>query len=248
MKFYDFGVSSSLSVGGDTPETMIELAIELGLSGVAFTDFENISSKSFKKMRQTYQNRCVLLTRATLTPKSLNDMKKSVKDLRNNVDIIAVRSKSDDKNVYINAITDKRVDIISLSDLNEFESLNYSHFKMAKENATIIEITIRNLILYEGVQRSKLMRTMSKSCIQLIRSKAPFIISSGAKSKWELRAPSELVALTGLINIPKTEALNAISLNPGKLLQKIEMIRDPNYIMSGVKVVSLENEEKNDDY
>jgi RNase P/RNase MRP subunit p30 len=248
MKFYDFGVSSSLSVGKDTPETMIELAIELGLSGIGFADFERNSSKLFKKVRQEYQSRCVLLTRATLIPKTLEDMKRSVKDLRNNVDIIAVRSKSDDKNVYVNAILDKRIDMISLSDLIEFECLNYSHFKMAKENAKIIEITTRNLILYEGVQRSKLMRAMNKSCLQLVRSKAPFIISSGAQSKWELRGPSELGALAELVNIPKKVALDAISTHPGNLLQKIEMIRDPNYIMSGIKVISLKKEGNSDEY
>jgi hypothetical protein len=54
--------------------------------------------------------------------------------------------------------------------------------------------------------------------------------------------------LAELVNIPKKVALDAISTHPGNLLQKIEMIRDPNYIMSGIKVISLKKEGNSDEY
>ncbi|MFX1295545.1 MAG: RNase P subunit p30 family protein [Promethearchaeota archaeon] len=245
MKFYDLGIYSDLSSGKDKPEKMCEIAIELGFSGIGFADFNKLTPKTIKKIQKDYQNKCTIFTRATLIPKSSNELKKMVKNLRNQVDIIAVRNSNEEKNIYINAILDKRVDIISFVDIKEFESLEYGHFKMAKKNLTLIEIVTRNLIMMGGVRRSKLMRQMIKNCAQIIRSKAPFIISSGAQSKWELRAPRELIALAGLVKIPEKDALNAISNYPEKLIQKIKMIRDPNYIMAGVRVVPSEEEGKN---
>ncbi|NVM27372.1 MAG: hypothetical protein HWN65_00910 [Candidatus Helarchaeota archaeon] len=244
MKFYDLGVSSSLSTGEDAIETMLDLAIELGYSGMGFADFEENAPKIIKQLRKQYQDKCGIYTRATIVPRSVNNMKEKVKKLRNRVDFIAVKSGSDEKNIYINAILDKRVDIISLSDPKEFGSLDYSHFKMARENVTVIEISTQNLIR-EGIQKSRLMRIMSKCCVQLVRSKAPFILTSGAKSKWELRAPGELAALARLVKIPEKNAFAAMSLHPEKLVRKAEMIKDPNYIMAGVRVVSLEEGEQN---
>lgn len=248
MKFYDLCIYSSLSSGEDKPEIMLDTAIELGLSGIGFADFNKIPLKTIKKIRKEYQDKFEVLTRATLIPKSVNEMKKWVRELRNQVDIIAVRSGFEGKNIYVNAILDKRVDIILLSDIREFESLDYAHYKMARENSTLIEIITRNLIIKLGIQRSKLMRQMIKSCKQIVQSKANFVISSGAQSKWELRGPRELVSLAGLMKIPEKYAVNAISIYPEKLIQKIRMIRDPNYIMAGVRVISSEKDEEYNEY
>ncbi|TFG06017.1 MAG: hypothetical protein EU536_00305 [Promethearchaeota archaeon] len=239
MKFYDLGINSSLGNGIDRPEIMIELALRLGFVGVAFADFENVSPKEIKILKKQYQERCQIFTRATIIPKSVNDLKEKVKSLRNNVDIIAVRSKSEDKNVYINAILDKRVDLISLGEDREFNALEYSHFKMARENAKVVELSIRSL-LEEGKQKSRLMRLMNKSCLQLLRAKTPFILSSGGQSRWDLRAPGELIALAGLVKIPEKRALRALSEYPEQLIKKVLMIRDPNYIMAGVHIVKPE--------
>lgn len=245
MKFYDLGIKSSLSGGQNEPEVMLDLVIELGYSGIAFADFGNVPSKLIKQIKREYQDKCIIFSRATIIPKSPDDMKRKLKELQNIVDIIAVRSASEEKNIYVNAILDKRVDIISLSELLEFQCLDYSHFKMAKENGTLIEISTRDLILKDRFQRSKLMRLMYKNCEQIVRANAPFIITSGAESKWELRAPRELIALAGLVKIPEKQATNALSSYPEILIRKIQMRRDPNYIMAGVRVVSPEEGENN---
>ncbi len=242
MKFYDLGINSTLSIGADEPEVMLKTAYELGFAGVAFADFKNILPKEIKQLRKEYQGRCEIYTRVTIVPKSVNHMKQMIKNTRNHVDFIAVKSDRNEKNIYINAILDKRVDIISLSEVEELRSLEYSHFKMAKENLTVVEIVTRNLIKEEA-QKSRFLRIMSKACVQLIRAKAPFIISSGAQQKWELRAPGELIALAGLVKIPEKHVISAISSNPRLLIQKHEMIRDPNHVMAGVRVVSLGEEE-----
>jgi len=243
LKFYDLGINTSLGNGADSPEIMMEMALRLGFAGVAFADFETASPKEVKYLKKEYQNKCQIFTRATIIPRSVNDLKEKVKLLRNVIDIIAVRSNSEDKNVYINAILDKRVDLISLSKEREFNALEYSHFKMARENAKIVEISIQSL-LEEGKQKSRLMRLMNKACLQLIRAKTPFILSSSAHSKWELRAPEELIALAGLVKIPEKRALRALSEDPEHLIQKLLMIRDPNCIMAGVRIVQPEEEEK----
>ncbi len=242
MKFYDLNVYSSLSKGEDEPKVLLDMAIELGFAGIGFADFDFTSPKAIKKLRKDYQNKCEIITRATLIPASVTELKNLVKDFRNQVDIIAVKSANDDKTIYVNAILDKRVDMISLEDIKDFEILDYSHFKMARENKTLIEIVTRNLVINSGINRSKLMRQMIKGCYQLIRSKAPFILASGAHSKWELRAPRELQALADLVQIPPDAAINALSVYPEMLLAKIQNMRDPNYIMPGVRVVPLEKE------
>jgi ribonuclease P/MRP protein subunit RPP1 len=243
MKFYDLGIKSSLSRGEHQPEVMLDSAIELGYSGVALADFDNGTPDVIKQLQKEYSPKCNIFTRATIIPKSADAMKMRLKKLQNAVDIIAVRSGSDEKNIYVNAILDKRVDIISLSELSEFNCLDYSHFKMAKENGVLIEISTRDLILKERFQRSKLIRLMYKACEQIVRANAPFIITSGAESKWELRAPKELIALAGLVKIPEKQAICALSTYPEMLIQKIKMMQDPNCIMAGVRIVPSDEEE-----
>ncbi|MHA1130389.1 MAG: RNase P subunit p30 family protein [Candidatus Helarchaeota archaeon] len=241
--FYDLNLSSTLSSGRSEPEEILDTAVELGFSGVALADFENFSPKIAKKFRNRYQKRLRIFTRATIEPRTTAEMKYWVQKLRNQVDILAVKNGSDEKKVYINAILDKRVDIISLIDQSDYK-LEYAHFKMAKKNATLIEVVGRNLIIQGGIQRSKLMRQMIKSIGQILRAEAPFIISSGARSKWEMRGPFDLVALTNLVKIPEVEAIKGVSSYPEKLIEKIKMIRDPNYIMAGIRIVTTEGEGK----
>jgi ribonuclease P/MRP protein subunit RPP1 len=242
MKFYDLGIKSSLSRGQDQPEVMLDWAIGLGYAGVALADFGESTPKNIKQVRKEYSLKCNLFTRATIVPKSADAMKNRLKELQNTVDIIAVRSGSAEKNIYVNALLDKRVDVISLSEMSEFSCLDYSHFKMAKENGVLIEISTRDLILKERFQRSKAIRLMYKTCEQIVRANAPFIITSGAESKWELRAPKELIALAGLIKIPEKQAICALSSYPEMLIQKIKMMHDPNSIMAGVRIVPSEEE------
>lgn len=242
MKFYDLGIRTSLSRGQQQPEVMLDWAIDLGYSGVALADFENGAPEVIKQVQKEYSPKCNIFTRATIIPKSADAMKNRLKKLQNVVDIIAVRSGSEEKNIYINALLDKRVDIISLSELSEFNCLDYSHFKMAKENGILIEISTRELLLRERFQRSKLIRLMYRTCEQIVRANAPFLITSGAESKWELRAPKELIALAGLVKIPEKQATCALSSYPEMLIQKIKMARDPNCIMAGVRVVPSEED------
>jgi len=222
---------------------MLEMAIKLGFSGIAFADFDKVSPKSIKNLRKKYRGKCKIFIKATIIPENTSLMKERIKKLRNIVDFIAIRTKTKEKNIYLNAIIDKRVDMITLSDLNEFAALGFAHFRMARENSTYIEVSIRNL-LDDSIQKSKAMRIMNKACYQLIRAKTPFIISSGARSKWELRAPSELIALSGLIGIPEQLAQRALSEYPGKLITRLEMIRDPSYVMAGVRVIAMEKEKE----
>jgi ribonuclease P/MRP protein subunit RPP1 len=243
-KFYDLGISSALSSGDAEPEEMINIAIDLGFSGVALADFNDLTPKVIKKIRKSYEDDLEIYTRATIEPKTTAELKRLVKKLRNQVDILAVKSGINEKNIYVNAILDKRVDVISLVDMPDF-NLDYAHFKMAKKNGTMIELVTRNLIIQGGVRRSKLMRQMIKCCGQLSRAKAPFLISSGAQSKWELRGPRDLIALVSLIGIPEQMGLEGISIHPEKLIEKIQMIRDPSVIMAGVRIVT---DEEGDNY
>ncbi len=243
-KFYDLGIYSALSSGDVAPEEMVNIAIDLGFSGIALADFNDLTPKVIKKIRKAYEDQLEIYTRATIEPKSTAEMKQLVKKLRNQVDILAVKSGINEKNIYVNAILDKRVDIISLIDMPDF-NLDYAHFKMAKKNGTMIELVTRNLLIQGGVRRSKLMRQMIKCCGQLIRARAPFLISSGAQSKWELRGPRDLVALVSLIDIPEQIGIEGISSHPEKLIEKIQMIKDPSVIMAGVRIIT---EEEGDDY
>ena len=63
----------------------------------------------------------------------------------------------------------------------------------------------------------------------------PLVLTSGARDKWGLRAPGELMAFGKCLGMTELEARDAVS--PAALLKKVSDRKNPNVILKGLEVL-----------
>ncbi|MDO8056969.1 MAG: RNase P subunit p30 family protein, partial [Candidatus Hermodarchaeota archaeon] len=83
-----------------------------------------------------------------------------------------------------------------------------------------VELCLHGLLTLKGPRRSRLMRAMGYAMECLLRAKTPLILTTGAQTPWQLRAPRDLAALAYLANLPEMQALKAIQEDPVKLVTR----------------------------
>jgi len=100
--------------------------------------------------------------------------------------------------------------------------LNHVLVRYAAENGVAIDFNL-NAIIQSCRRRSERVRILSKmqENLKLVRKyKAPMILTSNARSIYDLRAPREMIALASLFGMRKEEAVHALSDIPTGVLEK----------------------------
>ncbi|MFX1474299.1 MAG: RNase P subunit p30 family protein, partial [Promethearchaeota archaeon] len=185
---------------------------ELGYSGLAFeapTQFpENLCEK--------YS----VFQRLTLSLPNASRLKYHAKRNRNKTDLLVVQGRT--KPISLAAAVATDVDMVMLSDINDFGGVDSLVARTLSNQEKPVEICLRELTRSFGPNRSRLMRTMATAVEHLVRAKCIIIITSGATTPLELRGPRDLIALAFLANIPEEVAKNSMYKNSGVLAEMLQ--------------------------
>jgi len=112
------------------------------------------------------------------------------------------------------------------------------------EKGIAIEFCFANVLNSFGRRRAQIMARMMQN-VKLCRlAGCSMVISSGARDKWAARAPRDLMAFGVLIGMTLTEAREAISGNPSRILERSRARNDPNVILKGLEVKKWGSEKK----
>ena len=215
--YTDLHLNSNLSIGVDSPIDMIQMAFKLGYSYVCFADFNNFPFKKIQEFKKNITTEVKVLTRIDIIGENVRAIKQRLQNIRPYIDIIGL--KCEKKAIFNWALQDSRIDLLTFFNYSNFYLLTYEAAKLATRNLKAIEIFVRPLILNTGLNRSKLIRLLRKSVHNIVRAKTPFVITSGAQSIYEMRAPRELITLMGLADLPKELCKKAVSTYPIKIIQ-----------------------------
>ena len=162
-----------------------------------------------------------LYSRINLNSNNINELKKLISKNVNKYDIISIRS--NDKSTFNWAIQDSRVDLLTFKDESNYSIFTYEAAKLCKKNEKPVELVISPFLYYTGQRRSKFMRYFSKLIRILEKSKAPFIISSNAHSKWDLRAPKDMVRILNLVNFPYSKSIHGVTTYPAAIIKNMKL-------------------------
>jgi len=122
----------------------------------------------------------------------LKDSKKAVKF--RGMYVVAVSSQ--DPAVARKAMENSRVDIIFCKEAN------HVMIKIARKNNVAIGFDFSELLHTFGRNRVEIL-SQYEALAKLVRKyKVPFVLTSGARSRWDLRSPSDLEAFGRLIGLP----------------------------------------------
>jgi len=107
---------------------------------------------------------------------------------------------------------------------------------MAERNIAA-EFNINNLLHTNGALRSQILGRMRQNVKIARKSGVNIILTSGAKSLWDMRAPRQVIALGRTMGMTEKEAKDAVVKNPALLMKKSQDRKNDDIITEGVQVI-----------
>ena len=229
-KFYDLNVHSQPDFA-DSPNRMVLEAKKLGYSGICLSSINPGNVILSPDITTHLTKNFDVYTGIEIKEDNVSKMKKNAGKLREKADIIIIFGGSEEVNRA--ALEEGRVDILSHS-ASRGSPLNHILAKAASYNGVALDFNPDAIIMQRGGSRIKILSALRKN-VQLARKyDVSMIITSNAKSHYDLRGPREMMALGMIMGMTQNEALQALSSVPQAVIKRN---LDHNRIMDGVEVL-----------
>lgn len=161
------------------------------------------SSEHFKDVR--------LLKRITIVSSNELEVKRNLRGIKLKYDIVAVKPLS--YQVARLAARDGRIDLV-VADKESLRFIDLSEIRLLEKSRGAIEIPLNHLLVLNEILLSRLIRRLRL----IIKYDAPLILSSGAKSPYELWHPLHVVGLMTIFGLPESKAWEALTTIPKNLV------------------------------
>lgn len=175
---------------------------------------------------------CRVLRGVEVAANNANDLRRLVEKYRKKVEVLAVHG--GDETINRAACEDGRVDILTHpQEGGKTSGVNHIIARLAADKNVAIEFSLFPLIHNRGGTR---VRTLSyyRANFALVRKYgAPYVITSGALSHYDLRDARSMVALARLFGLNEAEALRGLSYWPEQILRRTSA----SYVMEGVEIL-----------
>jgi len=211
--FYDFNIHPSGS-------SLTELAFEakrLGYSGIAVTNSTIPEKEALPENFSIY--RCIDFS---ARPSRLREEIKKHKG----TDILSVTG--GDESLNRAAVETEGLDI-----LMQPAQFNNVLAKAAADSSVAIGFNLGSLIRLRGEARVNELIKMRKNLKHARKYHLSMVLTSDARSIYDLRSPRDMAALSGLFGMTKEEAVDAMSAAPLGILRR----KKPDYIQAGVEII-----------
>jgi len=224
MRFYDMCVLTPV----EELERTAGLAEKLGWSGICIL----AERKEIKKLKPKVKNAGIDISLGLLLePRSKSGLKKQINANRKNYEIIAVKGGKPEINRAAAEI--RGVDILIGWESNAGKNINYITAKLAAENNVSIAFSIQPLIVAYERSRADIISKFIEVARFVRKYKTPFVLTSGALSFWDMRAPSELQSFGRILGFRDPDIKKAMS---GRILKENRKRLSGKWIMLGVEV------------
>ncbi|MBA5942619.1 MAG: ribonuclease P protein component 3 [Methanophagales archaeon] len=205
---------------GSSVEELLRVARRYGYAGIAVTNHDELLKEELRL------NSIALYTGVEIRANSVVELKRKIKFYHGKTALLAVHG----GNAKINraAVEDSRVDILAHpcggaredGDGDGDGVLNHVLVRYAAENSVAIDFNMNGIIYNRRGERARIIGKMRDNLRLLRKYKAPMILTSNARSVYDLRAPREMIALASLFGMTKVEATSALSDIPLDILER----------------------------
>jgi RNase P/RNase MRP subunit p30 len=216
---------------------MIAKAVWLGYSGIGIPLPYSVSNVTISRLRQMCIDSSIdLVTRIDLIPKSINELLSQLRRCRRRFEIIGVSCLH--KAVARQAAKDRRVDLLSFSELN-FRNRYFddAEAELAAGALASIEIDMSMLLSANRFERVHLLAQLRRETIIASKFSVPIVLSSGAKTESLMRKPRDFAAIAYLLDMPLTSALRAISESPLCIVTRNRTKLHSSFVAPGIRIV-----------
>lgn len=204
---------------------MLQFSKKLGWKGMCFvlSDIEKL--KGLRERGRLGDNEAIGIE---ISGKDHKEIINRAREIRKNVEIIIAYS----PNLEISraALEVREIDV-----LRQEAGLGFSPVlaKLAAENNVALDFRFSDLLHSHKRARANVFRGYMEAARMLRKFSAPFIITSGAEAKWDLRSPFDLMAFGRLLGFRDPEISRAMS---GSIIRENRKRLSGKWIMPGIEV------------
>jgi len=226
-RFYD------LNVDGKEPDEILKTAEILEWDGICLT---RKFDKNFGKFCDEVSGLDVLIGAMVTSP-----VQKNARNALEPADIILVDG--GDEAINRKASECWEVDILAHPERNSNKDfmhqrnsgIDHIMARFMHERCIAIEISFAEVLNSSGISRARILGRMRQNVILAKKYKTPVVLTSGARDKWGLRAPGDLMAFGRCLGMTELEARGAVC--PAGILKKVRDRKNPNVILNGLEVL-----------
>ncbi len=235
MNAYDLHVHASPFGGESSVEDTIDFAKRLGWNGIAFCCFAD-SIEIIGQQRKIVDNLKTkdfdVVLGAEIKADGVEDLHSAIDRTRRKVEILIVSGGNLDVNRA--ALETNQVDMLSHPENQRNDSgIDLVMAKLAADNNVSIELNFREVLNSYRKVRVHVLSHMRHNLKLAKKFGFPVTITSGAYSKWELRAPRELAAFGINLGMRVEESFQSLS---SARVDTNRQKLDQNWVVPGVKV------------
>lgn len=238
-RYYD------LHINAENFEEKIKLAEHLGWNGICLVrEFDGKFPSFFEEIEKLKRKADIeILVGAEITAKTKKEISKEARASLEYADIILANGGSSNVNRSVSECWE--VDILCNpeggveKDFSDYKNSGVDHIiaKLMAEKFIALEINFSEILNSYGVLRSQILGRMKQNLILAKKYNVPVILASGARDKFAMRSPRELMAIGISFGMKERDAKKSVEENPLKIIKKSQDRKDPNVIMKGLEVV-----------
>ncbi|MEM2934585.1 MAG: RNase P subunit p30 family protein [Methanocellales archaeon] len=206
--FYDLNVHA-LPECADSPRRLWLKAKQFGYNGIVIANHSDFYEQ--------FPREEGILLGVEIKASIERELLSKIAAFRPKVDVLLVHASTEEINRI--ALGDSRVDILAHPEQAK-GGINHVLAKIASENQVALEFNLNALIHARGGMRSRLLSNLKKNFELAKKFEAPIVLTSGARSHYDLRAPREMAALAGLFGMSRAEAFQSLSQVPERILRR----------------------------
>ncbi len=234
-KFADLHIYTIDTIGANSAIDFAKRAFELGYKYVSFICFNKLRPSLIKEYKRICSD-CGLdyIVRLDLeiNDKNISKVKSFLRKFRRKIEVIVARPRSVQAARF--SARDRRIDMIYFDEKSpKFDTIQA---QLMHENDKFLELTFREILIPE--LRNNYLRIYHRIFQLVSKYKVKVIISSGARSIYEMRAPRDMaIAFNTIFNIKLERPYMLISDHPIHLISKNRRKLSKFFITEGVEVI-----------
>lgn len=128
---------------------------------------------------------------------------------------------SENPELLVNACNNKAVKLVNPFSSKGF-SRNHALIRAVSENKKCFEIPLNTLLKSSFVLRAKEIYQIKEFLRNCLKLGAEYVFTSRAASRFDLKKPSEVIAIGTILGLSKEQAEYAISVRPKMLLEEFK--------------------------
>jgi ribonuclease P/MRP protein subunit RPP1 len=238
MKFFDLHVKTKFSNGENSIEEMVRFAEDLGYHGLAICDnFESLEKlKQMKHEISKISSPIEVYPGVHLEAKDVNHLSQMIDKVRDEVLILIVHG--GDYNINRATCDNPKVDILAHPELDRIDSgLDESCLNAARENNVAIEMNFNEILFSYRKPRAFVLNHIAKNIKLCDTYKVPIVLASGARSKWEMRDPRQIISVANVLGLDLGKSFLAMTSTPQEIVENNKKTLEGKSPTEGVEVI-----------